>query len=226
MPAYVQGPPYPRGLYSGDRGFSFGALTGKDVAALAIAAAPGGLVRNANGTVTATTSAAHKALVGEIATVLSLTAGAAGTRFDGNYIIQAAPSGTTLTLLPVDDALLHQAVDTGGGGTIALIQGEQPAALTAGRAFGLVREGGSDATPTFFYAQGKFDGAPGVFEVDIQLSDIDVDGQYQTAANMNITTVDATNFTFRAAVQDQAHFIRMFLRSRTNAVNFWGWLRG
>jgi hypothetical protein len=221
MPNYVQGPPYPRGLYSGDRGFSFGALTAE-----ALAAAPSGLVRNADGTVTATTSAAHVALVGEIATVLSFAAGAGGTRFDGNYIIKAAPSGTTLTLLPVDDVLLHQAVDTGGGGTITVIKGEQPAALTSGRAFGLVREGGSDATPTFAYAQGKFDAAPGAFEIDIQLSDIDVDGQYQTAAGMNITTVDATNNTFRAAIQDQAHFIRMFLRSRTNAVNFWGWLRG
>jgi hypothetical protein len=183
-------------------------------------------VRNADGTVTATTSAAHVALVGEIATVLSLVAGAAGTRFDGNYIVKAAPSATTLTLLPVDDVLLHQAVDTGGGGTISVIKGEQPAAPQAARAFGLVREGGSDATPTFAYAQGKFDGAPGAFEVDIQFSDIDVDTQYQTAANMNITTVDAINFTFRASIQDQAHFFRMLLRSRTNAVNLWGWLRG
>lgn len=221
MPNYSQGPPYPRGLYSGDRGYSFGALT-----AVALAAAPGGLVRNANGTVTATTSVAHKALVGEIATILTNVNGAGGTRFDGNYIIQAAPSGTSLTLLPVDDVILHQAPDTSGGGTISVIQGEQPAAVPqAGRAFGLTRDAGSDATPSFCYAMGKFDGAPGAFEVDVQLADIDIDGEYQTAANMNITGVDATNFTFRAAVQDQSNFIRLLLRSRTNAVNFWGWLR-
>ena len=220
MPNYVQGPPYPRGLYSGDRGYSFGALT-----AVAIAAAPAGLVRNANGTVTVTTSVAHKALVGEIATVLSGAAGAGGTRFDGNYIIQAAPSGTTLTLLPVDDVVLHQAVDTGGGGTINVIQAEQPGPPQAGRAFGLVRDAGSDATPMFFYAQGKFDGDPGAFEIDVQLSDIDIDSQYQTAANMNITVRDPTNFTFRASVQDQANFVRLFLRSRTNAVNLWAWVR-
>jgi hypothetical protein len=220
MPNYVQGPPYPRGLYSGDRGFSFGALT---------QLVGGPFVRNADGSVTATTSVAHVALVGEIATI---TAGAGGpvsnvSRFEGNYIIKAAPSATTLTLLPVDDVLLHQAIDnTGGGGFITVIKGEQPGVPQAGRAFGLVREGGSDATPTFCYAQGKFDAAPGVFEIDIQLSDIDIDAQYQTAANMNITTVDATNNTFRAAIQDQAHFIRMLLRSRTNAVNFWGWIRG
>jgi len=223
MPNYVQGPPYPRGLYSGDRGYSFGALT-----AVALAAAPTGLVRNANGTVTATTSAAHKALVGEIATVLSLVAGAGGTRFDGNYIIQAAPSATTLTLLPVDDVVLHQAVDTSGGGTISVIQGEQPAALQGGRAFGLIRNAGSDATPAFFYAQGKFDAAPGAFQIDVQLSDIDIDSQYQATgalATTQINAVDATNFTFRATVQDQANFARLFLRSRTNAVNLWAWIR-
>lgn len=220
MPNYQAGPPYPRGLYSGDRGYSFGALVG-----VALAAAPAGLVRNANGTVTATTSVAHKALVGEIATVLSLAAGAGGTRFDGNYIVQAAPSGTSLTLLPVDDVLLHQAVDTGGGGTVNVLQGEQPVAPQAGRAFGLQRDASSDATPSFFYAQGKFDGAPGAFEIDVQLSDVDIDAAYQTAANMNITTVDATNFTFRAAVQDQANFARLRLLSRTNAVNLWAWIR-
>jgi hypothetical protein len=220
MPNYVQGPPYPRGLYTGDRGYSFGALV-----AVALSAAPAGLVRNANGTVTATTTGNHLALVGEIATVLSGAAGAAGTRFDGNYIIKAAPSGTTLTLLPVDDVLLHQAADTGGGGTVNVIQGEQPGVPQAGRAFGLTREVASDATPSFLYAQGKFDAAPGAFEVDVQLSDVDIDSQYQTAANMNITTVDATNFTFRAAVQDQANFARLLLKARANAVNFWGWLR-
>lgn len=217
MPNYVQGPPYPRGLYSGDRGYSFGALVG-----VALAAAPTGLVRNANGTVTATTSGVHKALVGEIATVASLVAGAGGTRFDGNYIIKAAPSTTTLTLLPVDDVVLHQAVDTSGTGKVFVIQGEQPAVPQAGTAFGLQRE----PNKTFFYGEGQFDGDPGAFEVDIQLSDIDVDNQYQTALGMNITTKDATNFTFRASVQDQANFARLKLTLRTNAVNLWAWIRG
>ena len=223
MPNYVAGSPYPRGLYSGDRGYSFGAL-----AAVALAAAPAGLVRNANGTVTATTSVAHKALVGEIATILTNVNGAGGTRFDGNYIIQAAPSGTTLTLLPVDDVVLHQAPDTSGGGTISVIQAEQPAPPQAGRAFGLQRDAGSDATPAFFYAQGKFDGAPGAFQVDVQLSDIDIDSEYQATGGLSATqinAVDATNFTFRATVQDQANFARLFLRTRTNAVNLWAWIR-
>lgn len=213
MPNYVAGPPYPRGLYAGNRGFSFGALTAR-----VIAASPGGLVRAAGGIVTVTTSAPHLFLLGEIVTIVGSTS-VNGTRFDGNYIIKTIPGGSSFTALPVDDILLHQAADTGGVGTANSIAMEQPAPPQAGAAFGLTRE----PVKTFCYAFGKFDGAPGAFEVDLQLSDVDVDSEYQTAAGMNVTTVDATNNTFRAAIQDQANFVRMFLKSRANAVNFAGW---
>lgn len=219
MPNYSASPPFPRGLYPGAKGYSFGALT-----PVAIAASPGGLSRAAaGGVVTCTTSAPHKALPGETATIVG-SASVGGTRFDGNYFIQAAAFGSSvLTLVPVDEILLHQPADTGGGGNVSLIQMEQPAAPQAGRAFGLTRQDGS-LGKSFFYAEGQFDGAPGAFEIDVQLADIDVSNAYQTSANMNITNVDATNFTFRAAVQDWANFVRIFLRSRTNAVNLAAWL--
>lgn len=219
MPLYVQSPPFPRGLYPGDKAYSFGAL-----AKVALAANPTGLVRNADGSVTATTSVAHKAVVGETATVLSLAAGAGGTRFDGNYFIKAAPSGTTLTLIPVDDVILHQAPDTGGGGTISLMQSEQPALLSAGTAIGLMQR--SDApNPTQFFASGKFDAAPGVFEVDIQVADVDVDAAYSTAAGGLVNAVDAVNFGFHVAITDRANFARHFIRARANAVNYAGTVR-
>src|SRR5437879_13738795 len=95
MPNYSTSPPYPRGLYRGDKAYSFGALV-----AVAIAASPGGLSRAANGTVTCTTGVAHKALPGEIATIIGSTS-IGGTRFDGNYLIQAAAfASLILALLP------------------------------------------------------------------------------------------------------------------------------
>lgn len=219
MPLYVASPPFPRGLYPGDKGYSFGAI-----AKVALAANPTGLVRAANGVVTATTSAPHLAVVGETATVLSLANGAGGTRFDGNYFIKAAPSATTLTLVPLDDIILHQAPDTGGGGTVSLMQSEQPVILSAGTAVGLMQR--SEGTlPSQFYAYGKFDAAPGVFEVDIQVADIDVDAAYSTAAGGLVNAVDAVNFAFHLAITDRANFVRHFIRARANAVNYAGFVR-
>jgi hypothetical protein len=78
------------------------------------------------------------------------------------------------------------------------------------------KEGG----PAGFSATGFFSGAPGSFEIDVQVSDVDADAQYQTCANGNITTVDATNNTFHFDGSTVlATFVRLLLRSRTNAVN-------
>lgn len=65
---------------------------------------------------------------------------------------------------------------------------------------------------------GKFSGAPGVFEVDVQVAAIDSDTSYQTVANGNMTTVDATNNTFHMDLQTASSFIRLLMRSRTNSV--------
>lgn len=68
--------------------------------------------------------------------------------------------------------------------------------------------------------KGFFSGAPGAFEIDVQASDVDVDAQYQTLSNGNITTVDAVNQTFLLEDAASNHkFYRLLMRSRTNAVN-------
>jgi hypothetical protein len=69
---------------------------------------------------------------------------------------------------------------------------------------------------------GKFSGAPGAFEVDCQVADVDADANYQTLANLNIATVDAVNNTFHAEAVTDARFARMLMRSRTNAVSITG----
>lgn len=69
---------------------------------------------------------------------------------------------------------------------------------------------------------GKFSAAPGSFEVDCQVADVDVDTNYQTLSGLNVTAVDATNQTFHAETITNARFARMLLRSRTNAVSITG----
>jgi len=79
---------------------------------------------------------------------------------------------------------------------------------------------GTSGTPAGFSVTGFFSGAPGSFEIDVQVSDVDVDTQYQTVANGNITTVDATNNTFHFDGSSVlTTFVRLLMRSRTNAVN-------
>jgi hypothetical protein len=80
--------------------------------------------------------------------------------------------------------------------------------------------GSKEGGPGGFSVTGFFSGAPGSFEVDVQVADVDADTQYQTVANGNIITVDATNNTFHFdGATVLATFVRLLLRSRTNAVN-------
>lgn len=106
---------------------------------------------------------------------------------------------------------------------IALVwNAEQPAAgnggVSASQAVALQRVSGEVGTP--FSVTGFFSGAPGAFEIDVQGSDHDVDTEYQTLQNLNITTVDGTNNTFEAdAILVNKRFVRLLMRSRANAVN-------
>lgn len=78
--------------------------------------------------------------------------------------------------------------------------------------------GQKNGTP--FSVTGKFSGAPGAFEVDIQLAATDSDTNYQTCASCNVTTVDATNNTFRLDFWGgNASFVRLLMRTRTNSVS-------
>jgi hypothetical protein len=70
-----------------------------------------------------------------------------------------------------------------------------------------------------FSIDGKFSGAPGAFEVDVQVAAVDADTNYMTIFNGNITTVDATNNTFHIdCPQVVARFMRLLVRTRTNSV--------
>jgi hypothetical protein len=213
MPNYVQSSPTNPliSLSRGAVGYSFGTQT-----SVAIAASPTGLVRAQN-VITVTTSVAHKFIQGQIV-VLRNTSGVLGTAFDGTYIIQTIPLSTTLTIVPIDPSLLHLPNDTGGAGTALSLAGEQPAVIQAGQAFALQPSGGDSSLP--LSADGVFSGAPGAFEVDLQVADFDADPMYQTVGSGNITSVDATNNTFHIdATTTNARFARLLLRSRANAVN-------
>lgn len=66
---------------------------------------------------------------------------------------------------------------------------------------------------------GKFSGAPGVFELDIQVAAQDSDTNYQTCSNCAITSVDSVNNTFSWQVTTSARFVRLLMRSRANSVS-------
>lgn len=227
MPTYaVQSPSNPmRGLFRGDVGYSFGALGN-----VAIVASPNGVSRAAGGIVTLTTSANHNFAPGEIVTLADAAASkltsVGGTRFGGNYMIQATPSATTATLLPLDEIILHQGPDTGGGGQATSIQFENPVSGTAGKAFALAGQTVDGQQPSYFTVNGLFQSAP-TFEVDVQVADVDAANRYQTVASGNITVADATNFTFHFdANTSGARFARLFMKTNTGNVGFIGTIRG
>lgn len=61
----------------------------------------------------------------------------------------------------------------------------------------------------------KFAAAPTGFEIDIQVSDTDVDNQYQTMQNGNLTTFDAVNNTVRVdCPYNMAQFVRLLMRTQ------------
>jgi hypothetical protein len=82
---------------------------------------------------------------------------------------------------------------------------------------------GQAGTP--FHAQGVFSGNPGVFEIDVQVSDDDVDTHYQTASNAVITSVDSTNFTWHYdGTNVSTRYSRLLMRARANSVNITAWI--
>jgi hypothetical protein len=88
----------------------------------------------------------------------------------------------------------------------------------ASQQIALVVERNVPGTP--FSVDGKFSGAPGAFEVDVQVAATDSDTNYQTLNGGNITVVDSTNNTFHLdAIQVNARFARLLMRSRTNSVS-------
>jgi len=107
------------------------------------------------------------------------------------------------------------------GDTFQVWNAEQPTPGNGGAsASQRIALGVAGGSPGGFAVTGFFSAAPGAFEIDVQVSDVDADTQYQTVANGNITTVDATNNTFHFdAATSLATFVRLLMRSRTNGVN-------
>src|SRR5437660_1303789 len=111
---------------------------------------------------------------------------------------------------------------TAPGQTITVWNAETPApgngTTAASQQVGLSTNPRSGASP--FGVDGKFSGAPGAFEIDVQVAATDSDTQYQTISNGNVTTVDSTNNTFHlVAPQENARFARLLMRSRANSVS-------
>lgn len=79
---------------------------------------------------------------------------------------------------------------------------------------------------TPFSVDGKFSGAPGAFEVDVQVASTDADTSYQTVSNGNITTVDSTNNTFHLDYSGTAKYARLLMRTRTNSVSITATITG
>ena len=217
MPLYIQSTPSTPllALLKGDLGYSWG-LTGN----AAITASPNGLARvvvNGFIQVQLTTVAAHKFRVGH-RVLITGASGVLGTIFDGRYLIVSTPTTTTAVLVPLDALFMHQAVDTGGGGNANAIQFESPAILSLGQAFAIMTAPLSD-NPAGFSVDGVFSGDPGVFEVDVQVAEIDAPANYQTVDGGVINSVDATNFTFHLdGPTIGGRFAALFLRARANAV--------
>lgn len=107
------------------------------------------------------------------------------------------------------------------GDTSQVWNAEQPVigngGVSASERVALGMAGGS---PGGFSVSGFFSGAPGSFEIDVQVSDVDQDAQYQTCANGNLTSVDSTNQTFHFDGSTVlATFVRLLMRARANSVS-------
>jgi hypothetical protein len=111
------------------------------------------------------------------------------------------------------------------GDSVQVWNAEQPAAGTGGSsASQQIACTRAQMVGAAIIVEGFFSGAPGAFELDVQGSEVDADAQYVTVANGNITTVDATNQDFRFEAALVPKFVRLLMRSRTNAVNVTAYL--
>lgn len=107
------------------------------------------------------------------------------------------------------------------GETVRVWNAETPSpgvgGASASQELGLVRLQTQNGTP--FSVNGFFSGPPGTFELDVQVSNDNVDTHYQTIAGGNITSVDTTNNTFHLdATLVDAAFVRLLMRTRGNNV--------
>ncbi len=113
-------------------------------------------------------------------------------------------------------------VPIGSGMVVTVWNAETPTpgnGTTAASQQVLLQNAGVSKPGTPLSVDGKFSGAPGAFEVDIQVAATDTDTNYQTCSNCNITSVDSTNNTFHLDYSGNARFVRLLMRTRTNSVS-------
>lgn len=112
-------------------------------------------------------------------------------------------------------------LSVGLGESVQVWNAEQPTPGTGNAAASREVAIRADQGRSGFAVDGFFSGAPGAFEIDVQVNNIDnLDAHYQTPANGNITAVDTTNNTFHFDGSTiLAQRVRLLMRSRTNAVN-------
>jgi hypothetical protein len=128
----------------------------------------------------------------------------------------------SLLSLPLLAAPVYNAsnpVNVGPGQIVTLWQVETPTPGSGTTAASQQVAPTPTSSGTPLSIDGKFSGAPGAFEVDVQVAGADSDTSYQTCANCNITTVDATNNTFHLDYGGTAKYLRLLMRTRTNSVS-------
>lgn len=100
------------------------------------------------------------------------------------------------------------------------VAGESPAPPQASIAVHLMPQ--DSGPPPMVTIEGRFSGAPGAFNVQIQEADTDADAFYITPSNAayTVTAVTATNI-FRVDLSPTGgKFLRVLLSARANAVSF------
>ena len=134
---------------------------------------------------------------------------------------------TAVFAQPVYNALAPQTVTSGDVATVWNAETPTPGNgnASASQQVALDIKNGRAGSP--FSVDGQFSGAPGAFEVDVQVAAKDSDTNYQTCSNCNITTVDSVNNTFHLdAVLVNAKFARLLMRSRANSVTITATITG
>src|SRR6185312_2427894 len=98
------------------------------------------------------------------------------------------PNYNTLASIPIPSVY--------PGDVVILFNSEQPSVPQASQQVALANYLGADDGPYSFSIELQFSGAPGVFEVDVQVADTDTDAAYtQIPTTGAITSVNTGNFT-------------------------------
>lgn len=134
-------------------------------------------------------------------------------------LLLALLCAVSLNAQPVYNATAAPSIQSGQFYTVWSAETPTPGTGTtaASQQVALQVQAGKNGTP--FSVDGKFSGAPGTFELDVQVAASDADTNYQTCSNCAITTVDSTNNTFHLdATNTTERFVRLLMRARGNSV--------